>query len=197
MIIDDSSTDFLTEDIMLTNCSVIYDKKYPGRAELLPYYYFHILKPFDKAVIIHDSVFLQEKMIFNDEPVQFLWDFYKTWDIEIMGDIDRLIKGNHYDTLKQICDRDYIGCFGVMSVITWDFLHQLEKKHSLFLLLERVHERIHRCALERAFALMVTDMYPNVSSIYGPIHAHIQWGYTFFQYLQEKNQSIVKIWTGR
>ena len=198
LIIDDSSTSDLTEDIMLTNCTIIYDKKYPGRAELLPYYYFHLLHPFEQAIIIHDSVFIQEKMTVIDEPVQFLWHFSKMYDYDIVDYIHQLIQGNYYDALKRIYDGHYTGCFGIMSMMKWSFLDQLQKTHSLFSLLDKVLSRINRCALERALALMIYHMYPNVTSIYGDIHAYIQWGYTFHQYIQEKqSHAIVKVWSGR
>ena len=44
-----------------TNCTVIASE-FPQRGELLPYYYFHKLHPARKAVVVHDSVFVNQPL---------------------------------------------------------------------------------------------------------------------------------------
>jgi hypothetical protein len=85
LIIDDSSNkEWLTENIQIDNCQTIYDTENKGCGELLGYYYFHKLKPFDSAVIIHDSVFIQRKVDFClNENMRFLWTFIGQWDHEL------------------------------------------------------------------------------------------------------------------
>ena len=64
MIIDDNSdSSFISLETEkdLINTTII-QSEYPGRGELLPYLYFLKLKPFTKACIIHDSVFINKKI---------------------------------------------------------------------------------------------------------------------------------------
>ena len=105
IIIDDSSNpEFLVEDINLVNCTVIYDKDHKGVAELLPYYYFHTQKPFDTAVILHDSIFLQQYIDFElgERPVQFLWTITKLYDNDLIPLITNLCSDlqHSYDLMK-------------------------------------------------------------------------------------------------
>ena len=64
LIIDDNSNyDFISK-IEYANTFVIRGE-YPGRGELLPYYYYLTNKLFDTAVIIHDSVFINNYIDFR------------------------------------------------------------------------------------------------------------------------------------
>jgi hypothetical protein len=78
VIIDDNSdpSHINNDDIELNNC-IIINSEYPGRGELLPYYYYHKYKWFDKAIIIHDSAFLQKYIDFDkiEDKIKFLWHF--------------------------------------------------------------------------------------------------------------------------
>jgi hypothetical protein len=75
IIIDDNSDQEKITDMEVTNCEVIRSQ-YIGRGELLPYYYLLTRKLFDRAIIIHDSVFLHEPINFeNVDTVKFLWHF--------------------------------------------------------------------------------------------------------------------------
>src|ERR1700734_1857442 len=61
-IIDDNSSHFIVpDDLNLDNIEII-KSEYPGRGELLPYYYFYKYKWFDVAVILHDSCFIQKEI---------------------------------------------------------------------------------------------------------------------------------------
>ena len=75
MIIDDNSNYKYITNIELYN-TVIVDSTYKKRGEILPYYYFLKLKPFKKAVIFHDSVFINSYIDFNKiEKYKLIWDF--------------------------------------------------------------------------------------------------------------------------
>ena len=77
VIIDDNSNyKFInTTNVNMSNCTVI-NSEFKGRGELLPYYYFYRYHWFNKAVIIHDSVFILKYVNFNlVKDVQFLWEF--------------------------------------------------------------------------------------------------------------------------
>ena len=50
--------------------------EFPGRGEILGYYYFHKLKPTNNAIIIHDSVFINQHIEYNARnKCEFLWRF--------------------------------------------------------------------------------------------------------------------------
>jgi len=78
VIIDDNSdTNFLKADFDYSNVEII-QSEFPGRGELLPYYYFIKNKFFENAVIIHDSVFFHKRINFevlNGTNVLPLWYF--------------------------------------------------------------------------------------------------------------------------
>ena len=207
MIIDDSSKkEFVNENIVLTNCTVIYDYENKGVAELLPYYYFHKLKPFDTAVIIHDSVFIQKHIAFDleeNETVRFLWTFQRHWDNGVFHLIDELCMDvfHYYELMELYNTQDWQGSFGVMSVMRWDFLDKINRKHKMFdTMLFKIRSRDHRSALERVIALLCYYNNPNIkNSIFGNIHDYIRWGTSFTEYLTKDMSAypIVKVWSGR
>lgn len=207
MIIDDSSKrEFLNEDIVLTNCTVIYDTQHTGSAELLPYYYFHLLKPFDVAIVMHDSVFMQQKVDFGldeSEPCRFLWSFPHFYDDEIKDSIAAVCAPlTHNDELMSLFWRKdlWMGCFGVMSVIRWTFLDRVNHEENLFKnWLECISCRSHRHALERAMALVLTRHHTGMRpAVFGDIYHYTRWGVTFSDYLtQDFPVPAVKVWTAR
>jgi hypothetical protein len=208
LIIDDSSNrDFLNENIFLKNCTVIYDAEHKGAAEMLPYYYFHKLKPFDTAVILHDSIFLQSKVNFEleeGESVRFLWSFRHTFDDEIFHLISALaIEAQEgQDLVDFFHQKDkWHGCFGVMSVIRWSHLDLLDARHQIFKkLLPIISCRNNRHALERVFAMIAYFNSPTPKqSFFGDIHSYIRWGITFSEYLTQdfSQYPVMKVWSGR
>jgi len=210
LIVDDSSNkEFLTENIVLTNCTVIYDKDNKGAGELLPYYYFHKLKPFEIAVIIHDNVFLQAKIDFTNvnglqDPIRFLWTFSKNYDIDVVHHI-REMCGTLTDSAELLTLFDkkdkWTGCYGVMSIIQWDFLNKIDIRHRFFenMLKQKWHRNL-RSGLERVLGLIAYCNEPKIkNAIFGDIHAYIKWGTTFIDYLtlDHRKYPIVKVWASR
>jgi hypothetical protein len=207
LIVDDSSNrQFLVEDIPLQNCTVIYDTEHKGSAELLPYYYFHKLKPFDVAVILHDSCFLQAKLDFTlgtEENVRFFWTFSHEFDDEIFPIINSLLQNipfydQHIDHYWR--KQDWIGSFGAMSVLRWSFLDRIHSDLDLFrTLLPHIYGRNRRSALERVLPLLMQQYEKQIVVYFGDIHTYIPWGSTFQQYLDGEFSflPLVRIWTGR
>jgi hypothetical protein len=200
MIIDDNSNqELVSKDVDLTNVTVV-QSEFPKRGELLPYYYFYKLKPFDKAVVIHDSVFIQSHIDFERvKDVSFIWSFELYWDVpEAELPIIRTLK--NYETLEALyVNRDYwLGCFGVMSCITHDFLCKMVDEYDMFRLLDTIDSRDKRMRLERVFALMCYSL-TDGSSLFGDIHNFQDWGAGFESYKNNEltNLPIVKVWTGR
>jgi hypothetical protein len=209
IIIDDSSNkEFLNENIYLSNCDIIYDTEHKGSAELLPYYYFHKLKPFDTAVIIHDSVFIQDKIDFQldtTENIRFLWNFRHCFNDEIFHIISEVTSSveKHQELLDFYNEKhQWIGAFGTMSVIKWSFLDKINENHQLFeRLLTVVKNRMNRHALERVMPLIAYYNDKNIKpAFFGDIHQYFGvYDISFFDYLINdcSRFSIMKVWTGR
>lgn len=124
MIIDDNSNyNFITE-IELENTFII-NSEYHGRGELLPYIYYLRNPIFEKAVIIHDSVFFQRHINFDlyQENIP-LWNF-NTETQDSKKEIALISKLDNFQPLLDLYNTKFWnGCFGGMSVITINFLEK-------------------------------------------------------------------------
>ena len=222
MVIDDNSLDeYVTNDnVDLTNCFIIQGE-YPKRGEILAYYYFYKYKLFDKAVIIHDSIFLQQgisQQINDVSNIKFLWHFKNIYDDNPGKEIYFIhqLKCNNEDQnslMNVYLKRDkWVGCFGVMSVVTYDFLNILVDKYNIFNLLQFIKTRDDRCSMERIFAILcyVNNNYFQNSpvSIFGEILDYnflgMPFHYNYHDYLNDKKKfavskfsKIIKVWSGR
>jgi hypothetical protein len=206
LIVDDSShSSFLNENIHLTNCTVIYDKEHKGVGELLAYYYFHLLKPFDTAIILHDSMFIQSAISFDlQEPARLLWTIPHYFDYDIITPIHSLILAlPESDSLLQLYEdkTKWNGTFGVTMVVKWKSLDEINKRYQLFeRLFPKIVTRDIRSAVERVLSLLFSHHFSMpLSSYYGIIHHYIKWGITYTEYLTNDYGSypIMKVWTGR
>ena len=226
MVIDDnSSVEYITNDnVDLRNCFII-QSEYPKRGEILAYYYFYKYKLFEKAVIIHDSVFLQQDIsqeVNSVNNVNFLWHFKNPYDDNFATEmffISQLKYDYNQENITSLTNiylqrEKWLGCFGVMSVITYNFLNILVDKYNIFNLLNVVKTREDRCSLERIFAILcyVNNSYfidiDNSPSIFGELLEYPHLGkpfyYTYTDYLQDINNKtdttlckIIKVWSGR
>ena len=198
VIIDDHSTDFLT-DMPMKN-TIVVQSEYPGRGELLPYYYYAKHKWFDQAVILHDSVFLRQKIDFHVPTYQFLWEFIEPEDYVPTKEKKciRALK-NHEKLLDLYESGQWKGCFGGMTAIRHSFLKEIDKQYDLSRLLPLVKKRKDRMSLERVLACMFQLKEPAVS-FFGNIfhHGTKSFRYSYQDYLKKKpNLPILKIWVGR
>ena len=80
VIIDDNSDyNFITTHTLKN--TIIINSEYKGRGELLPYIYYLRYNFFNKAIIIHDSVFINSYIDFSIDNYKFLWEFKNhKWD---------------------------------------------------------------------------------------------------------------------
>lgn len=175
MIVDDASDpSFVNESgVDMSNICTV-QSEYPKRGELLGYYYFHKLKPFDTAMILHDSMFIQNKINISGHTVAFLWEFSSEpeYNSDSDGDIQLLNTLKNNDTLVETyMARRWTGCFGTMSVISHTFLDTLVQKYDLFRLLDHVKSRPLRMNLERVFGV-VCSLETQVITICGNIFNH-------------------------
>lgn len=210
IIIDDNSDyNFIKseEGLNIYNCEIM-QSEYKSRGELLGYYYFYKNRFFEKAVIIHDSVFINKYIDFDKyNTVKFIWHFTHPWFDE-SAEYNMINYISHTEELQQYYNKRELihGCFGVQSVITYKFLYEIETKYNLFNLLNFIETRIERMNLERIFALMCINEEKELienPSIFGIIHEYTRFGYSYEDYIKDikndnlNDKEIIKVWTGR
>jgi hypothetical protein len=216
VVIDDNSDQqFLKEEYEYRNVEYV-QSEFPKRGELLPYYYFYKNHYFDKAIIIHDSVFIQKKINFNkiNLPVLPLWHFEneKRENLQNSLRIVRVMKNNyivqqmlHDKTKYEILsfnNQNWKGCFGVQCMIHHAFLTKLQDKYNLFNMIATIQSRSDRCCLERIMGILFSLEFPllnRLPSLLGSISNYCPWGYTYDEYKKRNTTKIplVKVWTGR
>lgn len=216
VIIDDNSdyNHIKPRNFQSRNCQIV-QSEFKGRGEILPYYYFYREKYFLNAVIIHDSVFLHERMQFTPGAggVRFFWDFDSTTALSdnkaptkaCMAFIETMDTGPKEDLTCLLRNpQSWRGCFGVMSVISHAAVETLATKYKFFDLLHTIERRKDREVVERIFGLLcyyanLVDR--NSPSLLGDIHTYCTWGYTYQEYLRTNRMTttlpLVKVWTGR
>jgi hypothetical protein len=224
VVIDDNSNlKFLNAEFEYKNVEYV-DSEFPGRGELLPYYYFYKNNYFDNAIIIHDSVFMQKRINFEllvDKQIQVmpLWHFFcekkeSFYDTRGMMStlnnnyyiMQSLIIDNTYEVMGRPNDNVWAGCFGAQSFINRNFLIRIRDKYNLFNLLKYVTARKYRCCLERIMGILFHYEYlkhVKQYSLLGNIKSYCDWGYTYQEHCENmRNKKIprlplVKVWSGR
>jgi len=205
VIIDDNSNQKFVDtnlESTLSNCRII-KSDHPASGEILGYFYYLKYKWFKKAIIIHDSVFIQNKINFDScKNVKFLWQIdTKAYDNVSLE--TKLLKKLGGPYLKFYEQKNWKGCFGVMSVIEHDFLRKLSP---IFKLVDSIKTRFDRMCMERIFAVACFYHYPELmsdTSIMGSIHSFpLGWGYHYRQFekdtkIRRNFPPLVKVWTGR
>ena len=204
LIIDDNSNYEYISNIDLVNTEIV-KSEFPGCGELLTYYYFHKQDKFTRAVILHDSMFINRYYDFNkiDQAVKFLWHFhYHDQDCHfiIQGMLSQL--NNSKDLIRFFRRKTYWhGCFGAMSIIDKETLSYIVEKYNLFTILKNINTRKERESCERVFAILCFYeklVNKNNCSIYGDIHnVEHMFDLSYDKYMSKKNQTITKIWNGR
>lgn len=206
LIVDDhSNNQYLSCPFELVNCTIVNSEFPVGKAEILGYYYFHKTHFVDKAVVLHDSVFLNYPYEFmNYGDARSLWSFRHVcdWDHYIIPLIKQL--DNHAEILNIYMNkRKWLGNFGIMNVITWDIIDKINIRYKLFeRFIPLIKCREDRSSLERIFPVLCILVYPEYlypPHIINDIHLHSPWGLTYTQYKSGKYAKlrIIKIWTGR
>jgi len=196
LIIDDNSDSrFITVET-LHNTDII-NSEYPGRGELLPYYYYLSNKLFDIAVIIHDSVFINQCVDTNVETYRPLWSFEHKWDQ--IEDEKRMLDVYNDCDLKDIHDNKDLwkGIFGAMSIISHNYLTHVNNKYEICKLIDCVRKRFNRSSFERVLACLLQISSQKVEPLFGDIHKYCPWGISFSKVNDYKHLPITKIWTGR
>jgi hypothetical protein len=201
MIIDDNSDyKYITERTLYK--TTIINSEYPGRGELLPYYYYLHNKSFDTAVIIHDSVFFNRLIDLNVNTYKIIWEFEHIAD-QIEDETRMINVFNDKDLLNFYQNKHlWKGCFGGMTIIKHDYLKEINNKYDISKLLNCVLNRYNRCSFERVIACLLQINEKN-KSLLGNIHRYCKWGITFYHVYRYRyrpryrNLPLIKVWTGR
>ena len=209
VILDDNSDYSIVTKKELKN-TIVVDSEYKKRGELLPYLYFLKNSWFDTAVIVHDSVFLQKRIrrnLSHIDDVLFLWHFPNYHAENFIGQ-EKIIKTlrNNEDILDfHRKKQNWVGCFGVMTIIRKDFLIQVDKKYNLFGMVDVVQCRDDRMCLERVLGCLFSkEKKKEEKSMLGNVvqNENIIWGLDFDKYslfLKNKKNplSIIKVFSSR
>jgi UDP-glucose 4-epimerase len=196
IIDDDSNKDYLTSNIKLYKTKII-QSEYPRRGELLPYYYYLKFKFFNNAVILHDSIVINQYINFNVSKYAMLWDI--DHDSDDNENDKRIIDAfnSHLLTNFYLNKLSWKGCFGSMTTINFDFLNKINKKFNFSILLDYIKSRRDRCSFERILGclLQIDDRYSClISSI---TNLRIAFRLKFDNINEYNYMPIVKYWTGR
>ena len=195
LIIDDNSNYQYITGHVVRNTTIIQGE-FPGRGELLPYYYYLQNKLFDTAVIIHDSVFVNANIDFRVEKYKIIWGFQHTWD-QIEDETKMINVFNDAELLTFYKNKSlWTGCFGGMVVITHDFLKEINNKYNISKLIGVVLNRYNRQSFERIIACLLQKTHAN-TLLLGDIQAYVTWGIKFHQIEQCRHMPLIKVWTGR
>ena len=194
IIIDDNSKNKIKKiGNPLDINTILINSEFPGRGELLPYYYFYKNRYAKRAVILHDTVFIHKKikkyLIFTYK-YYFLWHFRHEFndDETILSVIEKFNDG---DNLKKFYKRKkkWKGCFGAMTIINQDYLtFVFNKSNYLQILLQEITTRPKRMAYERIISILLTYYDINKVSINGDIHEDLVWGIDYETYMKKKKK---------
>ena len=206
LIIDDNSNkQFVTNDVL--NNTMIIESEFPKRGEFLPYYYYLRTNFCQKVVILHDSMFIKRNINFNGmvSDYKFLIHFGKENinDPESFQSQFKLLRSLNNTNLTTFYNKkdegSWSGCFGSMSVITYDFLKQIDDEFHLTRLIPVITQRVDRCAFERILGCMLQYKHRN-SSLMGHIVYNLDWSIDYNKYKNHKynfRMPIVKVFSGR
>jgi hypothetical protein len=135
---------------------------------------------------------------FNVDTYTMIWEFNThEWD-NVEDEIRMLDLFNDTDLLNFHQNKSlWTGCFGGMSVITYDFLQSLNNKYDLSKLLDCVLTRYNCCSFERVIACLLQKHKFKKNVLFGEIYNYCPWGIPFHDIEHSRHLPVIKIWTGR
>jgi hypothetical protein len=219
VIVDDRSDPaFLSADAEYQGVRIIdTPPEWQGAGEMLAFLYYYKEKWFEKAVILHDSVFFQKRIRFDRlrEPVLPLWHFStgKNENKRRSMALARRLT-NHTPLLEALAQGEpfmvgsvsWMGCFGLQCVIRHSFLAWIERKYRILSLVSVIKKREDRCCLERVWGVVFSLECPNLRqrpSLLGNIYLWEPWGLSYPEYKEilrkypAQRKPLMKVWTGR
>lgn len=195
LIVDDNSNYKYINARVLYKTTII-NSEYPGRGELLPYYYYLRNKLFETAIIIHDSVFVNRFIDLSVDKCKFIWEFNHKYD-QIEDETNMINSFDDRELLIFYKNKHlWKGCFGSMSIITHDYLSNINNKYNISKLLDLVLKRYNRCSFERVLDCLL-QFDGKKKSLFGDIHSYCSWGINFDDKDKYIHLPLIKVWTGR
>lgn len=179
VIIDDNSNyDYI--DLEYQNSlenTIVIDSEFKARGEILPYIYLIKNEFFKTACIIHDSVFIFNKINFYVNDYEMMWHF-NSHKCDVPSFETKVLKNltndkNIFDFYKK--KNWWKGCFGGMSVINLDFLLKLNSKYDLQKLVDYITDRKKRMGFERIWATILQyEVNMRQKSLFGDIFLYLK-----------------------
>jgi len=139
-----------------------------GCGELACYYFYFKLKVSTKAIIIQDSFFLLKPLDNNllNTDIRFLLGFIDNQEFS-KSLVNNLILelNNGHNIIDYKYKYNWVGCFGLNSLISINYLIYLHNTYHIFNLINDVKFKLMREVLERAFGLLITYDKKNFNDI--------------------------------
>jgi|SaaInlStandDraft_1057018.scaffolds.fasta_scaffold14386_7 hypothetical protein len=83
-----------------------------------------------------------------------------------------------------------------MTVINYNFLNNLNKKHNFKKMIPLIKTRYNRMSFERVIATILQNYSPK-KCLFGNIHKYCMWGTKLNEIDKYKHLPFIKVWTGR
>ena len=177
----EKSYDISKLDFMKDDKTISFETYRYCDGELNVYKHFYEHHYFDLAIILHDSMVLKKNFTNLDsiEDINFLWYFTNhryQWVVNEEPKTEYNIEhkiNNHQDLILHMINKsfnkendfykyamdlyqrkfDWVGCYGSVSLIRYDFLKKLVEKTNLFNLIPNFKDKRDRMTLETIFSL--------------------------------------------
>jgi hypothetical protein len=203
-IVDDHSTIPVSEVVHAT-ATVVPSNLPPGRGEILPYEFLLRYQWADRALIIHDSVFINydvRALIDRGGDFSPLWTAGHFKDYAVRPEIEAELNAlahNYSARYKNPSSWDVV--FGGMAVVSARLVKRIDARADLSKLLDYIDTRDRRKGFERVLGIMVREEFDHKPrALLGDIFQDQRWGRTYEDYLLKKKEhqgQVVKVWSGR
>ena len=164
VVIDDYS-DIDISELMLMDSKLIVEKSLIKRGgEINPYCHFFYKKYFDVAIIIQDSTIIKTLVPVDMSKVTVKFFYYFNNHRPSWNKNFELVFNKFYDNISDVTKREnikifsndrnkWLGCVGVMSVISHDYLVNMNNKTCFIEMCQYVKDRTDRMIMENIFAV--------------------------------------------
>jgi hypothetical protein len=161
-VIDDNSP-FTIEAFNIPRVNLIKNTYHPRSGEMFPYWYNTTFRVYDVFIMMHDSMVLKRTIpdLFWNKPCSMLWYFESARHMpHITANVRQICSsianGNNLFNKYMHHMTQWVGCFGVSSMMQQSFLDGLFKKYDFEGLIKQVNNRPKREACERLMGVMIS-----------------------------------------